>query len=121
MTSITDLVQNQSTGFSPQVNNWINKTRSNTLFGDAFENINNQRALVRSGHATDEDIKEFYLNDIPMSGKSGTEFGNFKVVFNPNNTVSLIQINPQTKVETHRATRYDLDQIQEYLFNQYIK
>ena len=121
MTSITDLVQNQSTGLSPQVNNWINKTRSNTLFGDVFESINNQRALVRSGHATDEDIKEFYLNDIPMSGKSGTEFGNFKVVFNPNNTVSLIQINPQTKVETHRATRYDLDQIQEYLFNQYIK
>lgn len=121
MNSIADLVQNQSTGLSPQVNKWINDTRSNSVFGNAFDNINAHRALVRSGHGTDEDMKEFYLNDIPMSTKSGVEPGNFKIVFNDNNTVSLFQLNPTTKESDHRATRTDLEQIQEYLFNQYIK
>jgi len=120
MQEITDLIQNQSTGLSPEVNKWIYQTRSDALYSSVFGTLQDRRAIGRANNTTDQDFKEYYLPNVPLSRTDPSLLGEFKVTFNDDNSISLYQLGKNGELAL-KTTRNTINEIQDFLFNQYIK
>jgi len=122
MNSFTNIVANSTTGYSAEVNDWLNTTKSNLIYNNSFEPVYDKLAILESNDGTvAEDIGEVYLPNVPMTAKNPSTIGEFKIVFTPNNQVQLYQITKNNTNPILVATRNSVPELQMYLTQQYYK
>ena len=123
MQELANLVQVNSAGLSNEVNQWINSARVNSIYGKTFEPVYDNLALLESQKIKRTDMEDYWLSNVPFKDKDTGEtvFGEFKISFNVDNTVSLYQTDSTHTKSVHRATKTNINDVKLYLYNEYTK